>query len=135
MGKKKHKQQAAAGWGQAGMGGYGAMNAGMGAGMSNANAMGLGTGLGTPPGVAPGMNSSFLHNLQGLVGSRNSEQFIVGALIGAAAVYVLGDEEMRAKLMKGMMKLYSGIAGGFEEMKEQMADLKAEVAAEKRSAE
>lgn len=123
MGKKKHKQQAAAGWGQTGMGGmggYGAMNA----------------GLGAAPGVGvPGMNNSFLHNLQGLVGSRNSEQFIVGALIGAAAVYVLGDEEMRAKLMKGMMKLYSGIAGGFEEMKEQMADLKAEVAAEKRSAE
>lgn len=118
MGKKKHKQQAAAGWGQTGMdgmGGYGAMNAG------------LGTG--------PGANSGFLHNLQGLVGSRNSEQFIVGALLGAAAVYVLGDEEMRAKLMKGMMKLYSGVAGGFEEMKEQMADLKAEVAAEKRSAE
>ena len=139
MGKKKHKQQAAAGWGQTGvggMGGYGAMNAGMGAGMANANAAGLGTGLGAAPGVGvPGMNNSFLHNLQGLVGSRNSEQFIVGALIGAAAVYVLGDEEMRAKLMKGMMKLYSGIAGGFEEMKEQMADLKAEVAAEKRSAE
>lgn len=122
MGKKKHKQQTAAGWGQTGMdgmGGYGAMNAGM------------GTGLG----AAPGANSGFLHNLQGLVGSRNSEQFIVGALIGAAAVYVLGDEEMRVKLMKGVMKLYSGVAGGFEEMKEQMADLKAEVAAEKRSAE
>ncbi len=134
MGKKKHKHAAAAGWGQAG---YGAMNAGMGAGMAKANAAGLGAGLGIAPGVgaAPGMNSSFLHNLQGLVGSRNSEQFIVGALIGAAAVYVLGDEEMRAKLMKGMMKLYSGIAGGFEEMKEQMDDLRAEVAAEKRSAE
>lgn len=131
MGKKKHKRQAAAGWGQAGMGGYGTMNADMGAGMSNANAM----GFGTPPGVAPGMNSSFLHNLQGLVGSRKSEQFIVGALIGAAAVYVLGDEEMRTRLMKGMMKLYLGIAGVFEEMKEQMADIKAEVAAEKRSAE
>lgn len=131
MGKKKHKQQAAVGWGQAGMGGYGAMNTGM----ANADVAGLGAGLGAAPGVGvPGMNSSFLHNLQGLVGSRNSEQFIVGALIGAAAVYVLGDEEMRAKLMKGMMKLYSGIAGGFEEMKEQMADLKAEVAAEQRSA-
>ncbi len=131
MGKKKHKRQAVAGWGQAGMGDMGGMG-GMGGhgamhdGMFNANAMGLG--------AAPGMNGGFLHNLQGLVGSRNNEQFIVGALIGAAAVYVLGDEEMRAKLMKGMMKLYAGIAGGIEEMKEQMADLKAEVAAEKRSA-
>lgn len=139
MGKKKHKH-AAAGWGQAG---YGAMNAGMGAGMAGANAVGMGAGLGAGPGAAAGMGygasgmngNGFLHDLHGLVGSRNSEQFIVGALIGAAAVYVLGDEEMRAKLMKGMMKLYMGIAGGFEEMKEQMADLKAEVAAEKRSAE
>lgn len=138
MGKKKHKH-AAAGWGQAG---YGAMNAGMGAGMAGANAAGPGAGLGVGPGAATGMgyaapgmdSSSILHNLQGLLGSRNTEQFIVGALIGAAAVYVLGDEEMRAKLMKGMMKLYAGVAGGFEEVKEQMADLKAEVAAEKRSA-
>ncbi len=129
MGKKKHKHAAATGWGQTG---YGAMNAGMGASMAGGNAAGMGTGMGYAP---PGMDgSSFLHNLQGLVGSRNSEQFIVGALIGAAAVYVLGDEEMRAKLMKGMMRLYAGVAGGFEEMKEQVADLKAEVAAEKRSA-
>lgn len=119
MGKKKHKRAKNAGWGEAG---YGAMGAGM-------------TGMDTDAyGGIPGMNHNFLHGLQGLVGSRQTEQFILGALLGAAAVYVLGDEEMRAKLVKTAMKLYSGVAGGFEEIKEQMADIKAEVAAEQRGA-
>ncbi len=131
MGKKKHKHAKQAGWGQANYGGgYSAMSnmAGMDAGMG-ADAYAAAPGM-----AAPGMNNNtFLHSLQGLVGSRHTEQFILGALLGAAAVYVLGDEEMRAKLVKTAMKLYSGVAGGFEEIKEQMADIKAEVAAEKRS--
>jgi uncharacterized protein HemY len=67
-----------------------------------------------------------------MVGSRQTEQFVLGALIGATAVYVLGDEEMRNKLLKSAMKLYAGIAGGLEEIKEQVADIRAEVAAETR---
>jgi hypothetical protein len=133
MGKKKHKHAKQAGWGEPG---YGAA-AGMGMGADPYGAAGLGAmnGMGAMPGMnaAPGMNNSFLHGLQGLVGSRHTEQFILGALLGAAAVYVLGDEEMRAKLVKTAMKLYSGVAGGLEEIKEQMADIKAEVAAEQRS--
>lgn len=133
MGKKKHKQKA--GWGQPGYGGMGAMGADvgqMGQGMG-ADAYGAAGGMGMN-GMGPGaMNSGFLHSLQGLVGSRHTEQFILGALLGAAAVYVLGDEEMRAKLVKTAMKIYGGVAGGFEEIKEQMADIKAEVAAEQRS--
>ena len=126
MGKKKHKQhQQQAGWGQPGYGAMGSMGADMGQ-MGAMDAMGQGMGPNA-------LNNSFLHSLQGLVGSRHTEQFILGALLGAAAVYVLGDEEMRAKLVKTAMKLYSGVAGGFEEIKEQMADLKAEVAAEQRS--
>jgi hypothetical protein len=139
MGKKKHKRAQQAGWGQAGYGDRYGM--GMGQGMGQ----GMAGGMGADPygaagmdalglGAAPGMNNGFLHGLQGLVGSRQTEQFILGALLGAAAVYVLGDEEMRAKLVKTAMKLYAGVAGGFEEIKEQMADLKAEVAAEQRSA-
>jgi hypothetical protein len=147
MGKKKHKQRGQqAGWGQADYGGgYGAAH-----GMANGQGLGMAGGMGLGAdvyaaapdmaamnglGAAPGMNNGFLHGLQGIVGSRQTEQFILGALLGAAAVYVLGDEEMRAKLVKTAMKLYSGVAGGFEELKEQMADLKAEVAAEKRSEE
>lgn len=67
--------------------------------------------------------------------SRQSEQFLLGALVGAAAAYVLSDEELRGKLVKTGIKLYSGVVGSFEEMKEQMADLKAEVEAERQDEE
>lgn len=86
-------------------------------------------GWGASYGSEP-INGGLLHNLHGLMGSRRAEQFILGALIGAAAVYVLGDEKLRGKLIKAGIGLYTGIAGGFEEMKEQMADLKAEAEAE-----
>ncbi|TJZ79180.1 YtxH domain-containing protein [Chitiniphilus eburneus] len=62
-------------------------------------------------------------------GSPQTQQFIIGALIGAAATYVLSDEALRGKLIKLAMNLYGGVAGGFEEFKEQMADLKAEMEA------
>lgn len=137
MGKKKHKQQAGqqrgqqAAWGQAGFGqgGYGAaggmggMNAGMAGGFDPNAWNDMLNGV-------PGSERGFLNGLQGMVGSRQTEQFILGALIGAAAVYVLGDEQMRNKLLKTAMKLYAGIAGGVEEIKEQMADIRAEVEAE-----
>lgn len=122
MGKKKHsKHGRSTGWGEAG---YGAMGGVGGEAWDMRGGPGMGTGI-------PAMDGG----IQGLLGSRHTEQFILGALIGAAAVYVLGDEEMRGKLVKTGLKLYSGIAGGFEEIKEQMADIKAEVAAEKNSAE
>jgi hypothetical protein len=59
-----------------------------------------------------------------------TEQFLLGAAVGAVAAYVLSDEEMRTKLIKSGVKLYSGLVGGFEEIKEQVADLKAEFEAE-----
>ncbi|MCG5517407.1 MULTISPECIES: YtxH domain-containing protein [unclassified Ectothiorhodospira] len=58
---------------------------------------------------------------------RHSEQFLLGLAIGAGAAWVLSDEETRHKLMKAGIDLYSGVAGGVEELKEQMADIKAEL--------
>ena len=68
-------------------------------------------------------------------GNRQTEQFILGLLLGGAAAYVLGDPEKRAKLIRMGMKLYAGVAGSVEEFKEQIADLKAEVAAEQENTE
>lgn len=65
----------------------------------------------------------------GLAAMRPREQFMIGALVGAAAVYVLGDENLRGKLIKAGLQMYSGLAGGLEEMKEQMGDIRAEMAA------
>ena len=74
--------------------------------------------------------------LSGLFGgNRQTEQFILGLLLGGAAAYVLGDPEKRAKLIRMGMKLYAVVAGSVEEFKEQIADLKAEVAAEQENAE
>lgn len=64
----------------------------------------------------------------GLAALTGSQQFLAGALLGAAAAYVLSDEALRAKLIKGGMQLYAGLAGGLEEIKEQMADIQAELA-------
>lgn len=66
----------------------------------------------------------------GLAALRPTEQFLVGTLIGAGALYLLGDEKLRGKLMKAGMRLYANLAGQFAEMQEQMADIRAELAAE-----
>jgi hypothetical protein len=131
-------------YGQYGMGGMGADPA---AGMyaaETAFAQGAGAGYGPGAGAWPsglqaglqaglgptGLDGGLLQGMPAFLRTRNSEQFLLGALIGAAAAWVLSDEELRAKIVKSAMKLYAGVAGGFEEMKEQMADLRAEVEAE-----
>lgn len=114
MGKKRKKQRQQEAWGQGyGMPGYGEWNGG------EAGHNGYGR-----------MDAGFLQGLPGILKSRQSEQFLLGALIGAGAAWVLADEELRGKIIKAGMKLYAGIAGGFEEMKEQMADIRAEVETE-----
>lgn len=90
-------------------------------------------------GMAPGLDRVTLdallgqRNPTGLAALGTGQQFLTGALLGAAAVYLLGDEAMRAKLIRAGMQLYTGVAGGFEEIKEQMADIQAEMAAEQRN--
>lgn len=96
---------------------------------------GWGSGYGLPAGgqagpAGHGFDAGLLHAMPGLLKSRQYDQFLLGAAIGAAAAYVLSDEELRGKLLKTGMKLYAGMLGGVEEFKEQMADLKAEVEAE-----
>lgn len=78
-----------------------------------------------------GFNRDFLREMSSLFPSQHTDQFLLGLLIGAGAAWVLSDEEIRGKLIKSVMKVYAGVAGGFEELKEQMADIKAEVAAER----
>jgi hypothetical protein len=69
----------------------------------------------------------------GLAALGPGQQFLTGALIGLGVAYLLGDENLRGKLIRAGMQLYTGLAGGFEEIKEQMADIQAEMAAEQRS--
>lgn len=117
--KNGYGQNGAAGYesyGPGGEDGYGyGLPGGYGyGGKDGAQGLGLLRGLGLPRGL----------------GAGSTEQFVIGALLGAAAAYVLADEELRGKIMKSAMKVYTGLAGGVEEFKEQMADLKAEIEAE-----
>ena len=81
-----------------------------------------------PPGAAA-RGQGLLGAIPGLSRLKPSEQFLVGALLGAGAAWVLSDEELRGKLLRAGMKLYGNLVGGFEEMKEQMADIRAEMEA------
>ena len=88
---------------------------------------GSGNGWG-PAGTADG--NGLLGGLASLLPSRRSEQFLLGLALGATGAWVLSDAELRGKIMKGAMRVYAGMAAGMEEMKEQVEDLKAELAAE-----
>lgn len=75
-------------------------------------------------------NQGFLGGLGRLLPEGRTEQFLLGLLVGGGVAYVLSDEEMRGKLFKGAVKAYASLAGGLAEMKEQLADVQAEVEAE-----
>jgi hypothetical protein len=81
-------------------------------------------------GFPPPRQQGLFAGLSRMLPKGRAEQFLLGAAIGAAAAYVLSDEELRGKLLKSGMKLYTGLVGGLEEVKEQMADIQAEMAAE-----
>ncbi|WP_235864952.1 hypothetical protein [Pseudothauera lacus] len=132
---KKHKKRCKCGginhghYGYTGMGPGAAMGGMPGAEGSFAagyDPAGLQAGLG-----AAGIDAGLLQGMPAFLRSRTTEQFLLGALIGAAAAWVLSDEELRGKIVKSALKLYAGVAGGVEEMKEQMADIRAEVEAER----
>ncbi|MDR1463023.1 MAG: YtxH domain-containing protein [Azoarcus sp.] len=85
------------------------------------------SGFNSANAAAPG----FFSEMGAWLRKRPSEQFLVGAVLGAAAVYVLSNEELRAKILKGGIELYGSVAGGLAELREQMADIKAEIEVEK----
>ncbi len=67
----------------------------------------------------------------GLTQTGNAKnQFLLGLLLGAGAAWVLSDEELRGKILRSLMKAYGQLMGGVEEIKEQMADIQAEMAQE-----
>jgi hypothetical protein len=69
----------------------------------------------------------------GLAALTPGQQFLIGTLVGAGAAYVLGDEQMRGKLLRAGLQFYGKVADGFEEIKEQMGDIQAELAAQRMS--
>ncbi len=59
--------------------------------------------------------------------NSTSNQLILGAVLGALATYILSNDEIREKIVRSAVKLYTDVAGGMEELKEQVADIQAEM--------
>jgi hypothetical protein len=71
---------------------------------------------------APASSSSSFFNL-------GNDRFLKGLLIGAAAAYLLTNESVQRTAIKGVVKLWGGIQGGVEEIKERFHDAEAELQA------
>ncbi|MEE3694898.1 YtxH domain-containing protein [Campylobacter sp. CLAX-22107-21] len=64
--------------------------------------------------------------LDGIFGAGNSGDFLKGALIGAAATYILTNENAQRAIFKGFAKISTLFECGLEELKERYEDAKAE---------
>lgn len=61
--------------------------------------------------------------------TSGSERFVRGLLIGAAAAYLLTNEDVQRTVIKGAVKVWSTVQGGIEEAKERFRDAEAEIQA------
>ena len=78
--------------------------------------------------VAP-QKSTMLDGLRAVLPETASGQLLVGVLICGALTYVLSDEKLREKIIRQGVQGFSSLAGAMAELKEQIADIQAEVAA------
>lgn len=58
------------------------------------------------------------------------ERFIKGAIVGAAATFLLTNDSMQKNAVKSVVKIWSLFQGGVEEMKERFRDAEAELKSE-----
>ncbi len=62
------------------------------------------------------------------IGTGNKQRdFVIGTLLGVAAVYILTNDNAQKAILKGFAKLSSLVEMGIEELKERYEDAKAEV--------
>lgn len=66
-----------------------------------------------------------------LLGSFDTQKFLIGAAIGAVGVYLLTNEEAQKTIFKTVAKTGEMLSAGMEEMKERFEDAKAELDAQK----
>lgn len=57
----------------------------------------------------------------------NDPGYVKGLVLGAATAYVLTNPKVQRALVKGAVTLWSSLQGGFEEVKEQIQDIKSEM--------
>ncbi|AFL73346.1 hypothetical protein [Thiocystis violascens] len=59
--------------------------------------------------------------------SMPNDRFVKGLLIGAAVTYLVTNEQVQRTLIKGVVKTWSLLQGGVEEVKERFGDAAAEL--------
>jgi len=91
--------------------------------MAPQTGMGAGMGAGAMPGS--GYSTSAPQPFFNL----GNDRFLKGLLIGAAAAYLLTNEGVQRTAIKGVVKLWGGLQGGVEEIKERFHDAEAEIQA------
>lgn len=76
----------------------------------------------------PGANAGAGGLLSGL--GLNNDAFLKGLLIGAGASLLLSNEAVQKNAMAALVKLWAGVQGSVEEVKERFRDLEAELQAQ-----
>ncbi|MFW5816029.1 MAG: hypothetical protein ACOCVP_04150 [Wenzhouxiangella sp.] len=59
--------------------------------------------------------------------TSSRDRFVKGLLIGAAATYLLTNEQVQRAAIKSSVKAWSTLQGGVEELKERFQDAEAEL--------
>ncbi|XPV75057.1 MAG: YtxH domain-containing protein [Desulfovibrio sp.] len=57
-------------------------------------------------------------------------KYLAGAALGAGVAYAMTNEKVQKTVVSGAVRLWAGIQGGVEEVKEQVQDIKAEMSRE-----
>ena len=65
-----------------------------------------------------------------LLGTFDTQKFLIGAIVGAAGVYLMTNEKAQKAIFKTFAKGTAMITAGIEEMKERYEDAQAELEAE-----
>lgn len=91
---------------------------------------GYGAGYGAPylP-ATPAVNANQERQQNPPFFNVGNERFLRGLLMGAAATYILTNEKVQRSTIKGMVRVWSTLQGGVEELKERFQDAEAELRA------
>ncbi|WP_027390318.1 YtxH domain-containing protein [Chrysiogenes arsenatis] len=74
-----------------------------------------------------GAQNGFMNQAKSaLFGGSQSDRFIKGLLIGAAATFLLTNEKAQQAIIKAGVTLFSQVASSVEELKEKVEDARAE---------
>jgi len=80
-----------------------------------------------PPPAQPPMPAAAYPAASSPFFNFSNDRFLKGLLIGAAAAYVLTNEDVQRTAIKGVVKVWSFLQGGLEEIKERFHDAEAEL--------